>query len=74
MFGRRAIIRYMIKIPLDVVWKVAIVVLLGIIAFYCYRIDNDVKSFGSATPTPIGCGIYNSPAQRVTSNICLRPQ
>lgn len=60
----------MVKVSFATLWKLAVLVLLAVIAFYSYKIHGDLSG-SYLTPTPIGCGVYNTPMQ--ATGIATRP-
>jgi len=58
----------MIKISFNALWKIAVLILLCIIAIFTILIDNNLRSY-LGTPYPVGC----SASSTGTSTNLLRP-
>jgi hypothetical protein len=68
----------MIKVNLNILWKVAVLLLLGLISFYGYRVDVNTRApkyIYYYSPTPVyGCGTGSNPGGgAVPDYICLTP-
>lgn len=61
----------MLKVKFTTLWKLAVLLLLAIIAFYSYRIDADLS--GTYYAPGGGCGYYNNPTPALKPLICVQP-
>jgi len=64
----------MLKVSFGTLWKITVLLLLAIIAFYSYRINIDLGGTYFAPARSGGCGIiYGAQTTGLQPRICVQP-